>query len=399
MSELITARKTYRTLDAWRGLASLYVVMFHTLGPWVGVNILLKDTLLFRVGLYGGMGIHVFFVVSGYCIASAACSSLRRKEALGAYLKARAWRIYPPMWCAALLMFALAAVAYKLAASGRIHESVTAQKDVLHQNIVYYFSNITLTQIAARQKFILDVAWTLCYEAAFYLVVGIALWLARRKSERVMFDLLHSVTFCNLVFLLALPRWVSYPFDFWPEFGFGIMAFDILKNPAIPRLKIMFAAAGVLTMLFTLRVPGPFGYNGVAGGVPFCVALAVSVILLILYRYDETLSGMKIVRALSWVGTFSYSLYLTHLLPLTILLQVFKKIVPLQNQPALCLLVSVAASIIVGRLFYQFCERPFLTRAAISRQNSSVFPLPVALSSNSSEQAVTLELDKAKPHG
>ena len=58
----------YRMLDAWRGLAALWVVMLH-------VRLETTPDWLYRFGAYGHLGVPMFFVISGYCIANAAMRS------------------------------------------------------------------------------------------------------------------------------------------------------------------------------------------------------------------------------------------------------------------------------------------------------------------------------------
>jgi peptidoglycan/LPS O-acetylase OafA/YrhL len=47
---------------------------------------------------YGNLGVPMFFVISGYCIAATAQSALERRTPLGTYFWRRFRRIYPPYW-------------------------------------------------------------------------------------------------------------------------------------------------------------------------------------------------------------------------------------------------------------------------------------------------------------
>jgi peptidoglycan/LPS O-acetylase OafA/YrhL len=87
----------YAALDFWRGLACLFVVVLHsahyvyealpTIDP-VGKVILLIISKM-------GVGVPMFFVISGYCIA-ATCDSARRKQySPGSYFYRRFRRILP----------------------------------------------------------------------------------------------------------------------------------------------------------------------------------------------------------------------------------------------------------------------------------------------------------------
>ena len=253
MSNIVPSRKNYKLLDAWRGLASLFVVALHTLAPIAGPQPALRSTPLFRAALQGGQGVHIFFVISGYCIAVAACSNLRRGNGINSFVKARLRRIYPSMWAALALNFAMAVLAYVLLTKGLLTSSVLGQKDMLHQHFIFYFANVTLTQVIFNQTFILFVAWTLCYEVAFYALVSVALWAVRQRDARALLNLLHGVTLLSLVWLLLAPHWIVYPLDFWPEFGLGVLLYDVLQNPTLRRPKALFVGACLLTLAFVFR--------------------------------------------------------------------------------------------------------------------------------------------------
>ena len=69
---------TYKTLDAWRGIASLWVVMLHACVPAIGTRYFaLQLQPIYAFSLLGSLGVQMFFVISGYCIANAASSSVR----------------------------------------------------------------------------------------------------------------------------------------------------------------------------------------------------------------------------------------------------------------------------------------------------------------------------------
>ena len=69
--------KPYLTLDAWRGFASIWVVLVHA-SLIIGVMFPdLAQSPVFILCKKGGLGVQMFFVISGYCIASAAGSAIR----------------------------------------------------------------------------------------------------------------------------------------------------------------------------------------------------------------------------------------------------------------------------------------------------------------------------------
>ena len=361
----------YRTLDAWRGLASLWVVLFHAAAPLSAQNHF-GASLLYALPLNGYLGVWIFFVISGYCIANAAAQALRREHGLRLYAVARFRRIYWPMWFSLIFYAASSVLAAFLVAHGYLKSSVLSEKGVLGEGLLFYVSNLTLTQVLLHQGYISDVCWTLCYEVAFYFLVGLFLAYAIKKSnEQVMLNGLHIVTLLSLLALIAAPTHAIYPFDYWPQFGLGVLVYDLIRHPAQASTKVVFAAAALLALAFAFLHRSGIGYHGVGGRTPFLLGLAFAVMLLALHRFDERLSRWIAFRWLGWVGLFSYSLYLTHVLVIGLVFHVLEKAHLTAHSPIFAIGASAAASILLARLFFQFFERPFIK----SRAKASAAPV------------------------
>src|SRR5436853_4616815 len=90
----IAARRTttprFETLDHWRGIACLFVIVYHATivytsttastapaAGWLGELLALTHHL--------NIGVALFFVISGYCIAAAADGARRRNSGIGQY--------------------------------------------------------------------------------------------------------------------------------------------------------------------------------------------------------------------------------------------------------------------------------------------------------------------------
>src|SRR5438128_7492185 len=105
----------YRSLDTWRGAACLMIVLIHAANgldleelrasPQTGWASSLVAFLLSRMGV----GVTIFFVISGYCISATADSNRRSGAGCGQYFVRRIRRIFPPYW--AILLICLASVA------------------------------------------------------------------------------------------------------------------------------------------------------------------------------------------------------------------------------------------------------------------------------------------------
>lgn len=354
---------TYKTLDAWRGIACLWVVMVHACLPMIAMRYPdLRFQPLYAFSLLGGLGVQLFFVISGYCIANAASSSLRKGNDVVHFLKARIRRIYPPYFFASAFAFSLCYLALALVRKGYLHSSALASAVTGHQSPLYYFSALTLTQVPLHQQPILIVFWTLCYEVAFYSILALLLAIGRRQmSEQFMLNCLHVLTALSLLYLIFVPEHRTFPFDFWPQFGLGVLVYDVLEHKRKTTRLFGYVIASETVVFALLHNYG--GHLGQEGSrTQFLVSLVFALVLVALAGYDEKLQQVRIVQLLSSVGLFSYSLYLTHLLTLGLVLQVFSKAGKSQSFFVVPFFVQIVLAVIVARGFYILFERPFLNK-------------------------------------
>lgn len=353
----------YKMLEAWRGMASVWVVLYHMSLINAARYPALESFALYRFAGQGYLGVYIFFVISGYCIANAACRLLGKDNRVGQYAYARARRILPPVWAALAFTTLLSVVAAWVAAHGHT-QSAMGHDNVLHRTVWFYAANMTLTQFVFHQPLFIIVAWTLCYEAAFYAIVGVGLAFAPTLAqERRLLNILHGVTVASLAVLALLPKMRGYPFDLWPAFGFGVVVFDIVTHP---RSRVPWYWLGGIvgaTLAFAAWrdiAVGPFGHSS---RLILLFSLGAAMVLLVLHRYDEAWSRRRPVQAIASVGLFSYSLYLIHYPCLGVVNQGMK----MMNIPFgfhyVALAGGVAISMVAARVFYQFFERPFLKKA------------------------------------
>ncbi len=342
--------RPYRLLDAWRGVAALWVVLLHSRGDGL-------PAALDQFSLLGLLGVPMFFVISGYCIANAALRSFDTPRPLARFLSARLRRIYPPYFFASLITVLLATL---LAALSEHHIL-----NFFHRGPRYYLRALTLTQPLLHVDYILPVFWSLCYEAAFYLIVAALLLLARWAGQIArLLDALGAVTLGTLLWLNLAGQNCPLPWDRWPQFGFGVLVYQILTQPRRKGPRILFLVCTVLMTVWATR-HGQGNSSDLASVLAsnkaqslFCPPFAA--LLLLLFRWDSILTSRRSVRLLSWLGLFSYSLYLSHYIALRVVAQVALRLPLIVAYPLLLFLVKVVLCISGGWLFFLFCERPFL---------------------------------------
>ena len=210
----------YLTLDLWRGLACLMIVVVHAThnaGEAVGTAGLTGRGALAVLSRLS-IGVPMFFVISGYCIAATSDSTRRKPSAPARFFRRRVRRIFPPYWAIA---FGSVALTTALAAAGRGDLVAGDYGFIPHPSSLtwsQWLGNLTLTETWRHHLFggpalkIVGPAWTLCYEEQFYAVCGVLLMLAPRQ----FFLGIAGVTFLTLI---VAPIAIARP-DLLPISGF-----------------------------------------------------------------------------------------------------------------------------------------------------------------------------------
>lgn len=290
----------YRSLEHWRGFAALWVMMFHAIGtqekplhPWV--------ELLKVPARPGWLGVHLFFVISGYCIGANVQSLRRKKLGPGAFLRDRLCRILPTYWAAfgVTLLLALAA--------GRFNH-VTAG-DNLPAGSRAWLGDLLLIQPYLGTKCYVIVYWTLVVELGFYLVVA-ALLTISKLSARVAAGSALALALAAV----WVPPWSAWlVLACWPEFACGLLIFSaVWADHCQERTwrNLCLAAVLLLGILGGVVAHGAKPMFHSEKQLPFGAMFAL--LLYALYPLDDAIHRARALKWLSFCGLFSFSLYLIH---------------------------------------------------------------------------------------
>ncbi len=351
----------YKFLDSWRGLAAIWVALFHAAEVMILGFHANRHALIYVIASQGQLGVQLFFVISGYCIVNAADGIIRKNQSVKDYAKARARRIYPTYWAALVITALLSIGAEWFVKAGIFHSSVLGSSDVMSQPPLWFFSNITLTSLAFGHALMVMQAWTLCYEVAFYLILGIFLAVAvRRKSSNTLCYSSHLLTAMCLLWLLAAPYRIPYPLDLWPQFGFGVILYHLVKDPKDKKVKMVAIITIVITLILAVLRHNQVGHVGQTISSQFPFALIFAVLLYVAHPYDSRISSIKPLKALSFVGLFSYSLYLTHTFSIGLVSQGIKLLNLPTSYDILYYIMMIGGALLFGYGFFKIFEEPFL---------------------------------------
>jgi peptidoglycan/LPS O-acetylase OafA/YrhL len=314
----------YASLDAWRGLAAMAVVVFHC-----GNTIVDNQSIAGRLLLSGWLGVFIFFPISGYCILAALQSPAN--HTMRGFLMRRWRRIMPPYWTSIALALAIGFAALPFSRS--------SAADLLPPTHLWG-AVLTLTQgFTAHSNAINPVYWSLCYEEQFYIVM--AFMLAAPSGRRAAL-LTALTTFAAVYTSPAWPWRVQGLFiDYWMCFATGCAAYLWVHQPSARMW-----AAGIVAIAAAA--------GATSGNVALLMSVTVAIAMAAMAPYDRALTRILPVAGLMSVGTFSFSLYLVHVPVggrMTNLLD------SLGVPPFAIVPLSCAASLVAAWLFYLNIEK------------------------------------------
>lgn len=341
-------------LEVGRGIAALFVVLMHA------ANLMNVPHFSGHVGLggafnFGYVGVDFFFVLSGFVITHAHLGDIGRPERVPLYLWRRFSRIYPIYWISLALAVMVGVVGRVLLGRGGEAIDFTA---------VDFFATVLLLNIA-EPKF-LGVAWSLQYEVMFYVLFVVAI-LHRRAMQ-----LLLALWACAL-----LLRWAGvleatcfglltgHTFQF--VLG-ALVAVTLRRRGAVAQPRAWFAGAALLLLLAILAERTVLTAHGDAGRV--LLGLGSAAMIIALAGIDH--HGLwRAPRALSLLGSASYSVYLTHIIFISVTYSLLRVAGLYHRLPELlvyviAVVVAVGASTALGLLV----ELPLVARLKhLSRQS------------------------------
>lgn len=373
-------RERLAFLDGMRGLAALYVVLYHAMveaqvagrsgcQPAVAASAVLR---------YGHYAVGVFIVLSGYCLMRPVAQDPGRRIAGGfvGYLGRRARRILPPYYAALGLCWALAATVPALGHPGA--GPWTAAVPMGGVGVVA--SHLLLVQNWGM-GWIYKVdppAWTVATEWQIYFGFPALLAIRRRAG---------SAAAVAVAFAL----------------GWGVaMLGPVVGNPALGRLCPWYLGLFTLGMAAASEEPGegprrrPLAWlvaTAAAVGIPLAMdaprrdvmiadpivgALAALVLTRLARRCarGESTRTLRVLssRSAAWLGSVSYSLYLTHF-PILALAGALMRPSGLGPgaQLAAMLGLAVPACLLAAWAFARAFERPFARRPG-PRQPGAITP-------------------------
>jgi len=291
-------------LDSLRGLAAVGVLFSH-IGP---IGLIGTLPLIVRSE---GLFVDFFFVLSGFVITAAYGARIAQGFSRGSFMLLRFGRTYP-LHISVIAVFVL----LKLASGRSLFEGASGFDHLLRA--VFF-----LEGFFHDSNFYNGPSWSIAVEFVAYalaavlfgrgrrgLAVAAAIWLGAAAA--------YATGFEWAVFTIYLQRCLI-------GFGLGALAwwFHSRLSRAASRQTASFAEMGaLLACVLAITTLGPAGWNLLVCDFAFMVAVLV-------FAHDRGAVAVLLATApFQALGRWSYSIYMTQLLVITIATQAFLRVLP-----------------------------------------------------------------------
>ncbi|TCJ32808.1 acyltransferase [Parafrankia sp. BMG5.11] len=327
---------TFHSIQMLRAIAAFLVVLFHshTALSEAGAGTLFdEEQYLFG---FGAVGVHIFFVISGFIMVVA--SRFEPEFSVSQFMRRRLLRIYPVYWICAALYLAF-------------------------HSFVGDPYNLSAAQIAGAlllwpgvSSSIIGPAWTLVYEMFFYICFALTMWLGLSRGFFVLSGAFICLPILGLVFRPESSAMHVVTNSLLLEFIAGVGIGWLFKRNYLPQWGGELWV-GLAIILFLGGAA--YGYKTLPSALSW--GLPSALLILGVVCLEVKAGAGRVVRIISLLGDSSYSLYLLHILLITILLA-GSSMYPLSSPPN-AIVASLAVSAIcvaVAELFHRKIERPLL---------------------------------------
>jgi peptidoglycan/LPS O-acetylase OafA/YrhL len=363
----------YESLTLWRGVACMTLVLYHA-GFYADHTWRLRDQSTWTLGGLAiscldrmAVGVPIFFVVSGYCIAANIDSLRRRPHSLSQYFWRRFRRIYPPLW-ASYVLGIVVTLAVLIISETAYQECVQLPR--FDQFSVWnWIGNITASEswlphlLDIKPLFLLPNTWTLCYEEQFYAIAGLLLAVASRQFLTAAYVIAVAALVCRVLCGAAGIDIDGFFFDgHWIMFAAGILVYDCLNyfHRFGSRITLGVLSLGVIYGLAERVLCRTL--NDRHFGEYIFAASAFSILLILLRNRDAQIMTHWVFKPILWCGKISYSVFLTHY-PFVVLVACLLAMIGVRSD-GLVLLITVPVctvlSLPIAWLFHMAVERHFL---------------------------------------
>jgi peptidoglycan/LPS O-acetylase OafA/YrhL len=350
------SRGRFSFIDGLRGLAALAVVLPHSRGLFYFPenNIVCRTAL--NLSVYGGRGVQLFFVISGFAIAYSLRNETRESFRLGVFVLRRGIRLDPPYWTGIFAMWAALAA-----------QSLLTHRPVWIPAPSYVLAHMFYLQEILGLPPINVVFWTLCIEFQLYIAFALLLVVSERLASGEWLDTALRPALVIGCFLVSLVlSHTIWPNDgpgpwfipYWYMFLGGVLLCWHMLGRVSGRQLALCAACALVALAWH---PDSFKLSALLAALAIYVALRRG-------KLSTWLSG----RRAQWLGRMSYSIYLLHVPLALIVLGIRTRVAAKSNILPFVMLAFLYVLILAASHFlYVWVERPCLALAGRLKQRAA----------------------------
>nr|WP_275898492.1 acyltransferase [Stenotrophomonas sp. B1-1] len=328
-----------------RGVAALMVVLFHLVNAEV-VHGRGPSLLAGSLAEYGYGGVDLFFVISGFVMTTVMPGRYGSFAGALTFLARRGLRILPLYWVFTTLIVLLLLVRPTALDASHHDKSILASYLLLPQPVLP----------------ILQVGWTLIYEAFFYVMMALAIAVLPERRIPAFFAA-WAIGLLAMQFIPGeSPAWLVVSSPMGWEFIAGALIGIYWQRVSV-RGAAGFIIAGCIgfalsyTLLQAQYVQS--GHAPLARTIAF--GLPSALLVLGLVRWES--AGRRLsLGVFHTIGNASYSIYLSHLFVLSVGARVWSGSGWNQEawQHGMFILVMMVACTAGGIICYRWVEKPLL---------------------------------------
>lgn len=338
---ITTMNKYYHNLDTLRCIAVFGVVIYHLNPSW----------------LPGGYsGVDVFFVISGFLIASSLKLDTEIKnQDVFAFFKRRFLRIYP-LYIFSIAIFSVAACFIYLP-SDLIKQVNQSLSSILLTPNLYLLNNIDNGYFSTEAKDTVFLhLWSIGVEFQNYITCSLVAWLISKPHVKYKKTIILITIFISLAHSQSLAINNNAGSFYLPlsrtwEFCVGILCYFYIKTK---KNTLMCATGFTMIMVFYFSATKNLTYPGL-----WAIPVVTGTAFFILFSTDSK-DSFQNPRPVCYTGKISYSIYIWHWPLIAFLNYLFGGVGP--EAALITLLVTYILSI----LTYQYIETPFRVNKRVS---------------------------------
>ncbi len=302
-SGLASARR-FEALDSWRGLAAIFIVLFHA-----QVASHFRDAALVRAG---EMFVDFFFVLSGFVIAHAYSDRLSNAAEFGRFMILRVGRVLPlhlVMLSLFVAMEAAKALVPGLGAPG--DQAFTGTND-----FSAILTNMFLVQVGTHDQLTWNTpAWSIAAEMAAYVAFGVATLFAGRFLWVVA---AASAAVSGVILFAVAPHGMESTYD-WGivraiyGLSVGILAYRLSTSAAGGALVAQRGFSATAIEVATVALVLVYTAYAYGTGAAYAAPLVYAAVVLVFAAERGGISSLLRQRAFLAIGAVSFSIYMVHM--------------------------------------------------------------------------------------